>query len=168
MRKIYIYNGIEYEEMPYWLWPNTSPVTESFFIGQGGRIEEREVPPAPEEPKHYSKLQILLYIKKDLNLLVPGTSPHNDRRFLNVLEDLGFFIYWDAADVISTDYENYEEIVEAVKEAMWASLRNDYAAIWQGEGYSEEAIAEMTTEKEAFFNRSWLQTLDDIRKYGEI
>lgn len=168
MRKIYIYNGIEYEEMPYWLWPNTSPVTETFFIAQGGRIEEREVPPEPEEPKHYSKLQILLYIKKDLNLLVPGTSPQNDKRFLNVLEDLGFFIYWDAADFISTDYENFEEIIEAVKNAMWTSIINDYVAIWQGEGYSEEAIKDMTAEREVGFNRSWLQTLADIKKYGEI
>ena len=52
--KVYIYDNEEYEEIPYWIWPNTSPITERFFIGHGGRIEEREDPPEPSVTVYYS------------------------------------------------------------------------------------------------------------------
>ena len=58
--KYYIIDDKEYNEMPTWLWPNTSPITESFFIGQGGRIEEREDPPEPTPIYTYSKYKLKL------------------------------------------------------------------------------------------------------------
>ena len=163
--KYYIINDKEYEEMPYWLWPNTSPITESFFIEQGGRIEEREVPPAPEEPKHYSKLSILLYIKQDLNLL--ALSKSIDKVFLKALEELDLFIYWDAAEYISTDYENFDSIIEAINDKLWNLIINEHIDVWRAQGYSEKAIEDMISSRKYYFDSGWTKALNDIEKYGE-
>ena len=45
--KKYIYDSQEYDEIPTWLWPNTSPVTERFFLAHGGTITEVPDPPEP-------------------------------------------------------------------------------------------------------------------------
>lgn len=164
MKKIYFYNDKEYEVLPAWLWPNVSPVTENFFIAQGGRIEEQEDPPIPEI-KHYSKLQILLYIKQDLHLLALMKSI--DKIFLKALEELDYFIYWDAAEYISTDYENYDSIIEAVKERLWNLIINEYIDIWRAQGYTEKAIEDMIPAKKQYFDNGWTQALKDIEKYGE-
>ena len=163
--KYYIINDEEYTDLPTWLWPDTSPITEAFFIKQGGRIEEREDPPAPEGPKHYSKLQILLYMKKHLCLL--QLTKAFDKIFLRSLEILDFYDYWNAADYISTDYEDYESIVAAVKEEVWTLTLEEHVASWRAQGYTEEAINDMTASILKTFDSGWRRAVEDIKKYGE-
>lgn len=153
-----------YDEMPYWLWPQTSPITETFFIEQGGRIEEREEP-EPEEILHFSKLQILLYIKSNLQLL--AISKSIDKVFLKALEELDLFVYWDAAEYISTDYENFDSIIEAVNDKLWNLIINEHIDAWRAQGYSEKAIEDMIPPKKQYFDNGWANALNDIEKYGE-
>lgn len=64
--KKYIYDNQEYDEIPAWLWEDTSPISERFFIEHGGRIEDRP-DPEPETTHTYSKYKIKLACE-DLNI----------------------------------------------------------------------------------------------------
>lgn len=112
MKKIYIYNNIEYDEIPSFYWPNSSPITEAFFILKGGRIEEREEAPVeePEEPEEIrlSKLVILETIK----ILV------GEKYFVQALKELELYEAWTAAQYIATSYPDFEEIVKSIKQKM--------------------------------------------------
>lgn len=166
--KYYIINNKEYEEMPYWLWPDTSPITESFFIEKGGRIEEREEPPEPEdEIKSFSKLQILLHMKADF-ILITTNAKKGDKVFLEALTNLDLFNIWDAAACISTDYEGYEDILAAVKDEMCNIILDDNAAIWRKEGYTEQEIEDNRTRMASLFETYWKKCVEKIEKYGRI
>lgn len=166
--KYYIINDKEYEEIPYWLWPNTSPITESFFIEHGGRIEEREDPDPEPEIKHYSKLQILLHAKADLPMITEGLDiKHGDKIFIEALKSLDLYEAWNAADYISTDYDNYEIIVSSIKDKCKDIYVSYWTEKWKSEGYSDEEIEDKSNASIKTFNFLWGKMEENVKKYGE-
>ena len=105
--KKYIINDKEYDFLPTSLWPNISPITEEFFINNGGQIIEVEDAAEPEEIR-LSKLVILETIK----ILV------GEKYFVQALKELELYATWNAAQYVSTSYPNFEEIVTSIKQKM--------------------------------------------------
>ena len=164
--KIYIYNNKEYEEIPYWIWPETSPVSELWFTEHGGIIEEREDPPVPEV-KHYSKLQILLHMRADLPNYGEAPYINGDHLFINALDNLDLHNAWNAAEYISTDYKDYEEIVSSVKQEMIRLQLVWHKDQWTKQGYSEQEIIDKAEGFKRGFNVMWMTMENNIKKYGE-
>lgn len=62
--KKYIYDNQEYDEIPAWLWGDTSPINERWWTAHGGTITEVPDPPTPPPVVRYSKYKLKLVCEK--------------------------------------------------------------------------------------------------------
>lgn len=109
--KKYIYENQEFEEIPAWIWPNTSPITERFFLNHGGRIVEI---PEPEEvtPIIYSKYKLKLACEKR-NLWAEVKS---------YIEQAGKWESFLLINDIASDNAEFTQVLPIIKEAFGAEL----------------------------------------------
>ena len=109
--KKYIYDNQEYDEIPYWIWENTSPITEKYFIAHGGIITEI---PEPEEvtPIIYSKYKLKLACEKR-NLWAEVKS---------YIEQNGKWESFLLITDVSSDNAEFLAILPTIKEAFGAEL----------------------------------------------
>ena len=111
MTKTYIYDGITYKEMPYWIWPNTSPITDAWFISHGGSI--REVPdPVIPTIKTYSTYLIKRACEKR-NLWTDVKT---------YIEQAGKWDSFLLIKEVSSDNEELIQVLPALKQAFGEEL----------------------------------------------
>lgn len=148
--KKYVINDTEYNFLPIHLWPNTSPITDAFFIAHGGVITEVDDPVEEEGEIRYSKISIL-------HILSMACCRSE---FFKALKELDLYDFWDAANEISTAYPNYEQISSSIIEKM----RSYREAALEEEGVTE-ALKESSLHS---FDESMKWVLNKIDKEARI